>query len=436
MISFTWWQTLLIGLMFVMPFALPLLLVASIWMWGGRNEKPWRFWITLVVTVSGAVLVACTWGVMVWDKFLSAREESFWSDISVLAEDGHTAEALDRLAGHGPDAMRHYVYRSFAYSSSMPNPALLREVFGRCVDLLPNEHGGDSWLGDVVEGGHVVVLEAWLASAECPRPEGQTREQALRGRVMSLSRSVLPFSRDNSPEQHSRQAAALRVLVQRYPGLLDVETPDAECAFSRESGLQCNLLSLLFLGHHAEGVTTLWPLDAKVERHLPAFVLPSLKGDVAEAAKAVAERPAELAVAWPSMIALLPEKTLRELWNRVQISEGDLLAWREGKTDQARLKPMFEQAARRDDGAAEWTQLWLLLDMLPQHLASLEPDLFEGYVSYENKTDDRNVKRLLETLRSAGQSCQQLWTAAKGGGYSSESKAWHAAQIGCAEPAN
>lgn len=434
---FSWSTTDILVLLYLIawPWVTGILLLLLLVFWPQRQTRPRLYAILAAVTVLGSIPSGINWFSGWRDDVRRHAEEDFWESVSKAAVGGDQAKAL-RLLGTRTDGLQTYVWRSLDQQSAPGDPKLIRHAFDQCVaDLLDDSNGYLSIpLDKAITDGHPEIISIWLDTPPCPGSDGLTREQ----RIAELLNMLVPYTTRGDGARlrqlRTNQAAALKLLVERYPDLLDVSLSD-KCSKRNSGAERCpTLLSTLFDNWHQEGVAAILPLDRKAEAHLPPTVAHVLRGPPSKAAASARTDPVVFHHNLPALLATAPLDNLRTALRAAPPSEAALLTPGPDQTQYQHLSSLFDAAQRRDDEQPTWDFLWLLFDLFPSRLRELDTSLYSRYV-IGTRPGEPNLDTLLTRLRAAGLHCEGFKKLAGWGDSLEDSHQWYEQKSGCSSEA-
>ena len=420
MIQFSTADLLLILYVFGWPWVAGFLLLALFGLW--RFWRRRTRWILASLAILGSVPVAAIW-FSEWQKETALEDDrQYWQAVSAAAGTGDYTQA-QRLLADRKDGFSAYVERVIDDDAPVEDTTLLRAAFARCVDLLDYRSLSISVrLDEVVRAGHPEIVKAWLDTPACPG--GGNREEGLREMALLLAPDTGDGMDPSGGRLRERQAQALKLLVERYPALLDAKLSD------RCDKACPTLLSALLEKRHPEGIETILPLDTHAADHLPPVALHILRGDTRGAGRAARADPKTFHRYLPDLLATAPLPPLRAALGVAAPDEATLLTPAPDETLYQHLWPLFSAVKRRDQGQPGWDFLSLLFDLFPHRLKEVDTSLYSGYV-IGVKAGDSRLHALLIRLRRAGMDCEAFGRLAAWGDDTEEGKRWIAQETGC-----
>jgi hypothetical protein len=430
---FSWSTTDILILLYLIawPWVAGVLLLLLVIFWPQRQTRPRLYAILGVVTVLGSIPSGINWFSEWRDDVRRRAEDDFWESVSKAAVDGDQAKAL-RLLGTRTNGLQTYVWRALDQPLAPGDPQLIRLAFEQCVaDLLDDSNGYLSLpLDRVITEGRPEIIGIWLDTPPCPRNDGLTREQ----RIAGLLNMLVPYTTRSDgarlKQLRANQAAALKLLVERYPVLLDVSLSD-KCGKGNSGAERCpTLLSALFDNWHQEGVAAILPLDRNAEAHLPPTVVRVLRGPPSKATASSRADPRVFHQNLPALLATAPLDNLRAALRAAPPLETALLTPGLDQTQYQHLSSLFDATQRRDDEQPTWDYLWLLFDLFPSRLREVDTQLYERYVIGTDAGDPK-LDELLTRLRAAGLSCKNFYGLAGWGDAFGTGRDWYRQKTGC-----
>jgi hypothetical protein len=401
---------IMIGLMFIWPWLMPVLVVVLVSLWRRRSRRAsifrWTLSTALVAGTAGWLAVMLP----LWQKAHHQRAmASAWDAIDVAVDARRYEHALDLLERHPEgDAWAYLRRQTDQYPLA---PARLEfaaaKLFEPCTSSLLDQQHVSMLLDAFVERGHHELIAAWLAAPECRQFDGaEGREAAIRGRLHIL----VPYRPRADLDKNGlsrQQALALRALVQRYPALLEPITP-GDCETRWKHDEPCTLMRLVFDKGHRPAVNAILPLDTRLVEHLPPVVAHILRDDVERARGAAKDDPEMLHALLAPLFATAPIDALAAALQAAPLDEETYLKSDKHSTQYQRLSPIVEAAESSDLGRPDWRYLELLLDQFPYRLAELDVDLIEYYGDKGIAWQQPQGGRIMQRLRAAGMSCERL----------------------------